>query len=166
MSETFYSLWSAHYWPANSLVNSRWLKPFRQGAQPPLTDCRLHKHGSDAGILPFWWAHTIITGLTGLAEPLRFHSAPHRNESIVDAQDPNRSWSHDHSKPFSERSDDALLARFRNPSTNRMAIIIISGLYAAQADCSFANEEHGYKFVHKKRAGASLQSIDGNPEVH
>jgi hypothetical protein len=70
-----------------------------------------------------------------LAESLRFHFAPHPDERIVDAQDPKRSWSRDPSKPFSNSPDYALVARFRNPSTDSI-VVILAGLQRFGTDAA------------------------------
>jgi len=70
-----------------------------------------------------------------LAEPLRFHFAPHPDERIVDAQDPKRSWSRDRSKPFGDSPDYALVARFRNPSTDSI-VVMIAGLQRFGTDAA------------------------------
>lgn len=70
-----------------------------------------------------------------LAEPLRFHFAPHPDERIVDAQDPKRSWARDRSKPFGDSPDYALVARFRNPSTDSV-VVMIAGLQRFGTDAA------------------------------
>lgn len=70
-----------------------------------------------------------------LAGPLRFHFAQHPDERIVDAQDPKRSWSRDRSKPFNDSPDYALVARFRNPSTDSV-VVIIAGLQRFGTDAA------------------------------
>jgi hypothetical protein len=70
-----------------------------------------------------------------LVEPLRFHFAQHPDERIVDAQDPKRSWTRDISKPFSDGPDYAVVARFRNPSTNSM-VVVIAGLQRFGTDAA------------------------------
>lgn len=70
-----------------------------------------------------------------LAEPLRFHFAPHPDERIVDAQNPKLSWSRDRSKPFGDSPDYALVARFRNPSTDSI-VVMIAGLQRFGTDAA------------------------------
>ena len=70
-----------------------------------------------------------------LAEPLRFHFASHPDERIVDAEDPKRSWSRDRSKPFSDSADYAIVARFRNPSTDSV-VVMIAGLQRFGTDAA------------------------------
>lgn len=70
-----------------------------------------------------------------LAEPLRFHFAPHPDERIIDAQDSKRSWARDRSKSFGDSPDYALVARFRNPSTDSV-VVMIAGLQRFGTDAA------------------------------
>lgn len=70
-----------------------------------------------------------------LAAPLRFHFTPHPDEKIVDAQTPGRQWIRDGSQPFNNAPDYALVARFRNPSTNSM-VVLIAGLQRFGTDAA------------------------------
>jgi len=70
-----------------------------------------------------------------MVEPLRFHFTRHPEERILDAQSPGRFWERDHSKPFGETSDYALVARFRNPSTDSM-IVVLAGLQRFGTDAA------------------------------
>jgi hypothetical protein len=70
-----------------------------------------------------------------LVQPLRFHFAQHPDERIVDVQDPERYWARDRTKPFSDGPDYALVARFHNPSTNSM-VVIIAGLQRFGTDAA------------------------------
>jgi hypothetical protein len=74
------------------------------------------------------WAYRLV-------EPLRFHFAPHPEERILDALEPRRSWARDRTKPFSDSPDYALVARFRNPSTNSM-VVVIAGLQRFGTDAA------------------------------
>jgi len=70
-----------------------------------------------------------------LLEPLRFHFAQHPDERIMDVQNPEHSWARDRSRPFSDGPDYALVARFRNPSTNSM-VVVIAGLQRFGTDAA------------------------------
>lgn len=63
------------------------------------------------------WTYRMIS-------PLRFHFTAHPEERIVDTQDPSRSCARDRSKPFTDAPNYALVARFRNPSTDSLVIVI------------------------------------------
>jgi hypothetical protein len=70
-----------------------------------------------------------------LAAPLRFHFTPHPDEQIVDAQAPGRRWVRDGSRPFNDAPDYALVARFRNPSTDSI-VVLIGGLQRFGTDAA------------------------------
>jgi hypothetical protein len=70
-----------------------------------------------------------------MVEPLRFHFTRHPEERILDAQSPGRFWERDHSKPFSDTPDYALVARFRNPSTDSL-IVVLAGLQRFGTDAA------------------------------
>lgn len=70
-----------------------------------------------------------------MVEPLRFHFSRHPDERILDSQTPGRFWARDRSKPFSETPDYALVARFRNPSTDSI-IVVLAGLQRFGTDAA------------------------------
>lgn len=70
-----------------------------------------------------------------LAAPLRFHFALEPNKQIVDAQTPGRVWMRDPSRPFNDSPDYALVARFRNASTNS-TVLLIAGLQRFGTDAA------------------------------
>lgn len=70
-----------------------------------------------------------------LTDSLRFHFAALPEKRIVDTKDPSRSWARDPSKPFGDTADYALVARFRDPSTDSM-IVVIAGLQRFGTDAA------------------------------
>jgi hypothetical protein len=70
-----------------------------------------------------------------MVEPLRFHFSRHPDERILDTQSSGRFWARDRSKPFSETPDYALVARFRNPSTDSI-IVVLAGLQRFGTDAA------------------------------
>jgi len=62
-----------------------------------------------------------------LVAPLRFHFAPESNASIVDSQKPDVRWARDASLPYSSGEDYALVARFRDPTTGSV-LLVLGGL--------------------------------------
>jgi hypothetical protein len=70
-----------------------------------------------------------------MVQPLRFHFTRHPEERILDAQNSERFWERDRSKPFGDTPDYALVARFRNPSTDSM-IVILGGLQRFGTDAA------------------------------
>jgi hypothetical protein len=70
-----------------------------------------------------------------LLKPLRFHFSSHPDEQIVDGMNPGRRWIRDLSHPYSETPDYALVARFRNPSTDSM-VVVVAGLQRNGTDAA------------------------------
>jgi hypothetical protein len=70
-----------------------------------------------------------------MVNPLRFHFAAHPDERIIDANNPTRSWARDRSKRFTDTPDYALVARFRNPSTNSM-VVVVAGIQRFGTDAA------------------------------
>jgi hypothetical protein len=70
-----------------------------------------------------------------MIRPLRFHFSIHPEERIVDDEDPNRSWARDLSKPFTDTPDYALVARFRNPTTDSF-IVAMAGIQRFGTDAA------------------------------
>lgn len=74
------------------------------------------------------WAQRLVL-------PLRFHFTAEPNEQIVDALHPGRFWVRDSTKPYAETPDYALVARFRNPSTDSM-VVVVAGLQRYGTDAA------------------------------
>jgi hypothetical protein len=62
-----------------------------------------------------------------LLQPLRFHFSPETTASIVDETQPQVHWARDHSLPYSNADDYALVARFRNATTDSW-VVVLAGL--------------------------------------
>lgn len=63
-----------------------------------------------------------------LTSPLRFYFAPDEGaEAILDREHPQVSWHRDGSLPYARADDYALVARFRDPTTDSM-IYIVAGI--------------------------------------
>jgi hypothetical protein len=75
--------------------------------------------------------------------PLRFHFSQKPEEAILDAWHPEKRWSRDSSKPFSDTPDYGIVARFRNPSTDSL-VVVVAGLqrYGTDAASQFAVSPH------------------------
>ena len=113
----------------------------------------LSSRGSDYKILPsssikfdqFREGAVILIGAYNngwtqrLLQPLRFHFNPEPSEGIVDSQNPQKVWSRDPSRPITDKPDYALVARFRDPATDSI-IVVIAGLkqYGTDAASQFA----------------------------
>jgi hypothetical protein len=70
-----------------------------------------------------------------LLSPLRFHFGPRSEEAIIDALHPEAHWARDSSKPFAETPDYGLIARFRNPSTDSV-VVVLAGLQRFGTDAA------------------------------
>ena len=68
-------------------------------------------------------------------EPLRFHFQPKPDEAILDHANPGRIWRRDPSKPFDQKPDYAIVARFREASTAN-TIVVIAGLQRFGTDAA------------------------------
>jgi hypothetical protein len=78
-----------------------------------------------------------------LIEPLRFHFVPNADEVIVDRMQPQAHWSRDGSLPYSSADDYALIARFRDASTDGWVIVFAGlGRNGTEAAAQFATSPH------------------------
>jgi hypothetical protein len=74
-----------------------------------------------------------------LLEPLRFHFTPAAGESIVDQMQPQIRWSRDKSIPYSSADDYALLARYRDVTTDSWVVVLAGvGRNGTEAAAEFA----------------------------
>ncbi len=98
-----------------------------------------------------------------MLQPLRFRFRPEPDEGIVDAQDPKRTWMRSDPRPTTEKPDYAIVARFRDPSTDSI-VVVIAGLkrYGTDAASQFVVSSDFLKALDKV-AGAHWN--DGNIEV-
>jgi len=78
-----------------------------------------------------------------LVEPLRFHFNARSDEAILDRWHPEKRWARDASRPFTQTPDYGLVARFHNPSTDSI-VVVIAGLqrYGTDAASQFAVSSH------------------------
>lgn len=70
-----------------------------------------------------------------LLNPLRFHFDAHPDEAIVDSQDPQRTWRRDNSKAYGDTPDYAIVARFHNPSTDSV-VVVLAGIQRFGTDAA------------------------------
>jgi hypothetical protein len=93
----------------------------------PLTELREHSVALIGGYNNPWSLR--------LTEPLRFHFSPNtpdylipiQNPAIVDRTQAETHWQRDVALPYSSADDYALVARFRNPSTDGW-VVVVAGL--------------------------------------
>jgi hypothetical protein len=94
-----------------------------------------------------------------LLAPLRFHFNVRSDEAILDSLHPEKRWARDASKPFTQTPDYAIVARFRNPSTDSF-VVVLAGLqrFGTDAASRFAvssrlldtfNKQVGYNWTDK-----------------
>jgi len=94
-----------------------------------------------------------------LLAPLRFHFNVRSDEAILDAWHPEKRWARDASKPFTQTPDYAIVARFRNTSTDSF-VVVLAGLqrFGTDAASRFAvtprlldalNNQVGYNWTDK-----------------
>jgi hypothetical protein len=86
--------------------------------------------------------HTVIL-LGGLIEPLRFHFVPNADEVIVDRMQPQAHWSRDSALPYSSADDYALIARFRDTTTDGWVVALAGlGRNGTEAASQFVTNTH------------------------
>jgi hypothetical protein len=104
-------------------------------ASTPLTDLREHSVIFLGGYNNQWTLR--------LLQPLRFHFAPEITASIVDATQPGAGWARDRSLPYSSEDDYALVARFRDPTTDSWVVVLAGlGRNGSEAAAQFATSPH------------------------
>ena len=93
-----------------------------------------------------------------LLKPLRFHLAPEATPAIVDDSSPGMHWSRDQSLPYSNADDYALIARYRDATTDSW-IVVLAGLgrNGTEAAAQFVTSPH-YMQLLKDQAGSDLLS--------
>ena len=98
-----------------------------------------------------------------LQSPLRYQFSPEVNASIIDRENPQVRWVRDHTLPYSSADDYAMVARFRN-STTDSTIVLLAGLgrNGTEAAAQFVTSPH-YMELLKKQIGNDL--VDKNVEV-
>ncbi len=115
-----------------------------------LAEIRRESHGAGRGF-------TTMTGPYRGLRPCAFTSRRTPTRRLWDAQTPGRRWIRDGSRPFNEAPDYALVARFRNPSTDSK-VVLIAGLQrfgdrCRLAVCHLARATGGSRPAHRVRLG-------------
>jgi hypothetical protein len=78
-----------------------------------------------------------------LVAPLRFHFASQPAESIVDQMQPQVRWVRDPSLPYSSADDYALVARYRDNTTDSWVVVLAGvGRNGTEAAAEFATSPH------------------------
>jgi hypothetical protein len=91
-----------------------------------------------------------------LQSALRYQFAPEANASIIDREHPEIHWARDRSLPYSSADDYAMIARFRNTTTDS-TIVILAGLgrNGTEAAAQFVTSPH-YMELLKEKVGGDL----------
>jgi hypothetical protein len=104
-------------------------------ATTPLTELREHSVVLLGGYNNQWTMR--------LLEPLRFHFVSGADELIVDRMQPQTRWLRDSSLPYSSADDYALIARFRDASTDGWVVVFAGlGRNGTEAAAQFATSPH------------------------
>ncbi len=119
-------------------------------ASTPLTALREHPNVLLGGYNNQW--------TTRLLQPLRFHLAPSATPAIADSQSPQTQWTRDQSQPYSSADDYALVARFRDTTTDSWVVVLAGlGRNGTEAAAQFTASPH-YMQLLKDQVGPSLSN--------
>ncbi|MGA9670890.1 MAG: hypothetical protein WBQ94_16895, partial [Terracidiphilus sp.] len=107
----------------------------KSAGSTPLTELREHSSILLGGFNNQWTLR--------LTEPLRFHFAADPAETIVDQLHPQVRWTRDPSLPYSSAGDYALLARYRDTTTDSWVVVLAGvGRNGTEAAAEFATSPH------------------------
>jgi hypothetical protein len=120
-------------------------------ATTPLTELREHPVIFLGGYNNQWTMR--------LVQPLRFHFTPETvAESIVDQMQPGTRLERDPSLPYSSADDYALVARFRNPTTDSWVVALAGvGRNGTEAAAHFVTSPH-YMQLLRDRVGSDFSN--------
>ena len=108
----------------------------QSAATTPLTELREHPVILLGGYNNQWTLR--------LLQPLRFHFSPESvASSIVDSAHPGVHWERDHTLPYSSADDYALVARFRDTTTDGWVVVLAGlGRNGTEAAAQFVSSPH------------------------
>ena len=133
----------------------------RASATTPLTELREHPVILLGGYNNQWTQR--------LLEPLRFHfSAPEMGERIVDSQHPGTFWQRDASLPYSSADDYALVARFREQTTDSWVVVLAGiGRNGTEAAAQFATSPR-YMAMLREKLGTDFanKNVEAVLQIH
>jgi hypothetical protein len=116
----------------------------------PLTELRDHPNILLGGYNN-QWAMRLLQ-----AQPIHFTFEP--VESITDVTQPQAHWSRDHSLPYSSADDYALIARFRDSTTDSWVVVLAGlGRNGTEAAAQFATSPH-YMQLLRDQAGRDFST--------
>jgi hypothetical protein len=106
----------------------------------PLTELREHSLVLMGGYNNQWTMR--------LLEPLRFYFTPEPGETIADRMHPQTRWFRDKSLPYSSADDYALVARFRDTTTDGWVVVLAGiGRNGSEAAAQFVASPHYLQLV-------------------
>jgi hypothetical protein len=130
-------------------------------ATTPLTELREHPVILLGGYNNQWTQR--------LLEPLRFHFAPIEvGERIVDAEHPDKYWERDPSRPYSGADDYALVARFRDQTTDSWVVALAGiGRNGTEAAAQFATSPR-YMTMLRDKLGTDFanKNVEAVLQIH
>ena len=119
-------------------------------ASTPLTELREHSVALVGGYNNQW---TIR-----LLQPLRFHFGPDTDPMIVDSMQPQTRWQRDQSLPYSSADDYAIVARYREATTDSWVVVLAGlGRNGTESAAQFAISPH-YMQLLRDQAGSSFSN--------
>jgi hypothetical protein len=126
----------------SGLLERSGVKPqLESSATTPLTELREHTVILLGGYNNQWTLRLI--------EPLRFHFVPNADEVIVDRMQPQAHWSRDSALPYSSADDYALIARFRNTTTDGWVVALAGlGRNGSEAAAQFVTNTRYMQLLH------------------
>jgi hypothetical protein len=94
-----------------------------------------------------------------LLQPLRFHFSPESaGSAIVDDSHPGNHWARDPLQPYSSADDYALVARFRDATTDSWVVALAGlGRNGTEAAAQFATSPH-YMQLLKEKVGSDISN--------
>ncbi len=93
-----------------------------------------------------------------LLAPLRFHFDPNPVESITDKMQPQIRWARDPSTPYSSADDYALVARYRDTTTDSWVVALAGvGRNGTEAAAEFASSPH-YMQLLREQIGSDFSN--------
>ena len=109
----------------------------------PLTVLREHPAVLLGGYNNQWTMRLLL--------PQRYQFTPEPVESIIDRMQPQVHWERDHSQPYSSADDYALLARFRDATTDSWVVVLAGlGRNGTEAAAQFATSPHYMQLLRDK----------------
>jgi hypothetical protein len=103
-----------------------------------------------------------------LLESQRFHFTPEPVESIIDQMQPQAHWSRDRTLPYSSADDYAVVARYRDATTDSWVVVLAGlGRNGTEAAAQFTTSPH-YMQLLKDQLGKDFgtRSIEAVLKVH